>query len=786
METLVRDLRLGCRLLLRQPGFSLVAVLTLALGIGGSTAIFSVVDAALLRPLPYPNPDRLVDIDIEVRRSNGHLSRMGPGMEDVRDWQEDGRIFSHVAVWRNAIRPAVLDGPQPERVRVLHISDGYLSLHGVQPFLGRGFGPEDMHRGAPPVVILGYDFWRSRFGGDRAIVGTTVRLDNQPATIVGVLPQGFYAKSKVWRPLQPPDSVFTQRGSGASTYGRMRPGIDIEEAQRTLAELTARLDREQGREAGTVRLESLYESTTAGYFTTTKILTAAVGFILLIACINVAGLLLARGAARRPELAIRASIGAGRARLFRQLLTESVVLSVAGGAVGLLLAWISLDVLVANIPLSLPSNSPVTLNLRVLAFAAGLSLATGTCFGLVPAIRLSGVRVTDALSHAGRRQGSALSRRGGQALIAIEVALALVLLAGAGLMIRSFSHLTAIDVGFDPESFLTMEVVPVNPDDATLKQYYPALVESLRNVPGVEAAGASDHVPLAGGSTMTRAIVEGQRMSVNIRRFVPGYFEAVGFRLKQGRFPAASDRGAPAPSMLNEKAAAEMFPRGSAIGRRFEVAKAEYVVLGIVGNVRHSGPLWPAEPEVYLAFGIGEARPMMITVRSREGAPALGSAVRQAARGVGPRVVVDRIRRGSDWFDDRVVTPRRRTVLLGLLGGLGLLLSLVGIFGMTAYAVARRTQEIGVRMAFGARPAQVVRTMVRDSLWPVGIGIVSGLGGAALATRVIATFLFDTRPTEPATFAAVALLLGVAACLAAWIPARRASRVDPVAALRAE
>lgn len=783
METLMRDVKLGGRVLLRQPAFSLVAILTLALGIGGSAAIFSVIDAALLRPLPYPDPDRLVRIHVERSQRSGEVFRLSPSMAEVEQLRQHEHVFSDIAVWRRS-RPLVLDGTDPQRVELTYMSDSYLALYGVLPFLGRGLTSDDLQKGAHPVVLLGYDFWRARFGGDSGVIDRTIRLDDEPATIVGVLPRGFYNEVHIWRPLDRSDSFYTQAGSGASVDGRLRPGISVEQAERSLNELISSLDQKP---SGPVRLTSLYESTTRGYHTTTNILSAAVGFILLIACINVAGLLLARGAVRRPELAIRASIGASRMQLLRQLLTESLVLSMTGGVAGLLLAWVSLDALVANIPLSLPENAPVTVNPRVLVFAGVVSLATGLLFGLVPAIRLSGVRVSDALSHAARRHGSALSRRGGQLLIAIEVALALVLLAGAGLMIQSFSRLVAVNLGFDPAAVTTLEVVPVNPDDATLKQYYPALVDSLRTMPGVEAVGAVDNLPLAGSNTMTGAFVEGERISINVRRFVAGYFEAVGFTLKDGRFPSISDRGtAPAPAMVNELAAAQMFPRGSAVGRRFTVGKVEYEVLGVVGDVRDAGPLRPTLPEAYLSFGLDRARPMIVAMRWRGDASALDTLLRGAAQAVGPRVVVDRIRRGSDWFGDRVITPRRRTVLLGLLGGLGLLLALVGVFGMTAYAVARRTQEIGVRMAFGARPVQIVGTVIRDALWPVATGIVVGLVGAAFATRVIVSFLFETRPIEPLTFAMVALTLGAAAAVAAWIPARRAAQVDPVASLRAE
>jgi predicted permease len=785
LSELRQDIGYGVRLLARAPGFTALAVLTLALGIGATTAIFSVVDAALLRPLPYPDPDRMVIIRVQQPQRDGGVVGLGPSVPDMETWRQDGQVFSHLAIWHGD-RPVVLDAAEPERVEVMQISEEYLALHGVAPVLGREFGADDARPGADPVVLLGHAFWRTRFGGDRGVVNRTIRLDNAPVTVVGVLPAGFYSRVEIWRPYPATAMGHRMRGSGSTVYGRLRAGVTLEQAERRLADVTAASDREdwQGRAAG-VEVESLYASTTKDYFTTTNILLAAVGSILLIACINVAGLLLARGATREPELAIRASIGAGRARLLRQLLTESLVLSVCGGIAGVLVAWISIDALVASIPLRLPENAPVTLNLRVLAFALGLSLITGVLCGLLPALKFSSTRGSGALARADRCHGSGLTRRGGQVLIATEVALTLVLLAGAGLMIRSFARILSVDVGFDPDRIVTMEVIPVNPDAAVMKAYYPSLVQSLRGLPGIDAAGAVDKLPLGGGSSHTSALVEGKRLPVQINEFVPGYFEAIGFTLLEGRLPVPTDgSGDTAVSILNEQAAKHMFRSGSPVGRRFQIQKVSYEVLGVVADIRHKGPLMPAVPEAYLSFGPLRVRPMIVVVRSQIGAAALSTQLRDAARAVGPRVVVERIRQGPDWLDERVVTPRRRTVLLGLLGGLALLLTLVGVSGMTAYAVARRTKDIGVRMAFGAAPGQVVWTVLRDSLWPVAVGTAAGLGGAILSTRIIASFLFETPPAEPATLAAVAATLAVAACLAAWIPARRAATIDPVAALR--
>jgi predicted permease len=778
-----QDIGYGVRLLARSPGFTTLAVLTLALGIGATTAIFSVVDAALLRPLPYPDPEQLVEINIEERSSKGELMRFGPSVPNIAAWREDGQVFSHLAIWRNVSAPGILDGPEPERVSIRSISEDYLRLHGLAPVVGRDFGVDDVQAGAPGVALISHAFWQLRFGGDPAVVSRTIRVDGEPMTIVGVLPARFHPDTEIWRPY-PVTGSPDPRVSLAWIYGRLRPGITIDQAEVRLRRVLAG----RGREAAQIErviVEPLVKKAIADYASTTNVLLAAVGAILMIACINVAGLLLARGAVRSSELAIRTSIGAGRMRLLRQLLTESLVLAVIGGAAGVCLAWLTLDILVAHIPMELPANSPVSLNPRVLAFAVGLSVLTGLLFGLLPAIKFSRANVAGVLARGDRRHGSALSRRGGQLLIASEVALALILLTGAGLMIRSFDRLLSVDLGFDPDRVLAMEVVPVNTDEATLRPYYPALVDSLRRLPDIEAVGAVDYFPMTGGSTSIPVQGDGAMINLHIRGIVGGYFEALQVPFVAGRPPTPDELARSAPvAVVNEQAERELFSGGSAVGRRFNRHSTPFEVVGVIKDLRSNGPLFPAKPEAYLGYQ-GE-RPVTVIVRPREDSGPLHAQLREAARAIGPRVVISHIRPASELSSLYVATPRQRTVLLGVLGGLGLLLALVGVLAMTAYAVARRTQEIGVRLAFGASPRQVVHTMLRDSLWPVAVGIAVGLGGAILSTKIIASFLFETPPAEPVTLAVVAATLAAAACLAAWIPARRAALVDPVAALRAE
>lgn len=802
VETVLQDVRYGVRLLVRRRAFSLVAILTLAVGIGSSAALFSVIDSALLRPLPYPHPEQLMEVLIRETQ-HGRPSGGAPSMADIRTWRESGRSLAHVGTGRvTGFLPRVVDAGMPERLIVGDVSEDFLEVFDIKPILGRGIKTEDLREDAAPVALLGHAYWQSRFGGAADVLGRVIRVSpavsavpgsaNVSATIVGVLPAGFYGETALWVPTQIPAARTNWRGSGTPVNARLRPGVTIAEAERELTDITRRAPAPPQGQAADVRVEltSMSDNETSGSRKNIIPLASAVSLIVVIACVNVAGLLLARGAGREPELAIRASIGAGRGRLVRQLLTESLILSSAGGLVGLVLAWASLDALVAIIPMSLPPNSPATLNLRVLAFTAIVSIGSSVVVGLVPALRSSRARMGAKLANASRRHASALSRRGGQLLIAAEVALTVILLAGAGLMVRSFSRLAVVDVGLHRSGVLTMEVEPLDPAASVRQQYYPALLSAIRTLPEVAVAGAIDYLPLRDGYTVS--FVKGDsETNVVMKQVLPGYFEAIGQPVKLGRPPTESDRtGAEHVVMINEDAARRFFPGGSPVGRFLETAgELPHRIIGVVGNVRNNGPEDTPQPEVYFLYGQPGSRragPLRIVLRPRTSATLSGDRLRQLAQAVGPKVLVGRIRSGTDDLSEMVVTPRHRTLLFSLLGGLGLLLTLVGIFSMTAYAVARRTQEIGVRMAFGARPGDVVKTMVRDAAWPAFLGLAAGMLVALYATRVVASFLFDTTPHDPATFAAVAGLMSVAALAAAWLPARRAARVDPVIALRAE
>jgi predicted permease len=690
----------------------------------------------------------------------------------------------------SGFRPLIVDGGEPERLTVANATDDFLDAYGVKPILGRSIQREDTRDGAPGVALLGESYWRSRFSADHAVLGRVIRVQDKPVTIVGVLPAKFFRETKVW--IVSSDRELQMRGSGTPVVGRLRAGVSLTEAANLLSMLSKDIPGFPGQPAEglpKIELRPMYEYETGGYRDTIRILAGAVGLILLIACVNVAGLLIARGATREAELAVRASIGASRVRLIRQLLTESLVLALTGAVVGTVGAWVALDALVAILPFNLPENSPATINLVVLACTLSLSVASALIFGLVPALTLSRVRVGTHLVKAGRRAGGPLSRRGGQWLIAVQVGLALVLLAGAGLMVRSFARLVSVDLGFDPASIVAVEVEPVEQTAAARVRYYPALLQALKAMPDIAEAGALDDSTMRGGGTMTPLQSDsGVPAAGSTKLILPGLFETLGVRPVFGRLPVFGREEEEA--VINEEAARayeRQSPIGDGITQQVGRGGSRHVrIVGVVPTLRHRGPQGRIDPAFYLPPNPAYSPPMSIVLRFRPGASVAPDELRRVATTIGPKVLIGRIGPVSDYLERQVSTPRHRMQLLALLGAFGLLLTLVGIFSMTSYAVSRRTREIGIRMAFGARPADVVRRVVSDAAWPVAFGLAGGVTAAWYATELIRTFLFQTPPRDPATLFVVAAGLGVVACVAAWIPARRAAHVDPVAALRAD
>jgi predicted permease len=797
MQSLFQDARYGIRQIRRYPSFAGVAILTLALGIGVGTALFSVIDAALLRPLPYPNPEELVTIDVEETRGAREPSVYAPSVADIRTWRETTSIVAHAGSGRvSGFTQLIVDAGVPERLVVASASEDFLETYGVAPVIGRTFQLDDTREGAPAVALLGHAFWQSRFGGDASAVGRTIRIQDEPVTIIGVLPAGFFNRTAVWQASQWAEAWLSRRGSGTPVIARLQPGVTPEQAARALDAVTPAATPGGSTPVRTrVLVTSMYEDETSGYRNTLRTLAWAVGLIVIIACVNVAGLLLARGASRQVEFAMRASLGAGRGRLIRQLLIESLMLGCAGAVVGVALAYVSLDSLVSVLPLSLPLNSPAAINPTVLALALAVTVVSALAFGLVPAVRLSRSTGVSALGGAGRGGGAPLSRRSGQWLIGVEVALAVILMTGSGLMIRSFSRLLAVDLGLETSNVLTLEVEPVEQNAAVYRQYYPALLEAITRLPDVEVAGGIDQLALGGGASYTSVKADtGSEIFGPRRTVLPGYFEVMGVRPLSGRLFNESDAAAGEAVIISHTGAAKHF-NGAAVGRTLTATSGKTSrllrIIGVVPDIKHGGPFdRRVQPQLYALpdprLEETTFRAIAMVMRLRSDASLRSDRLKQIAESVGPRVLVGRVRPAGDVLGRQVATPRNRMVLLTLLGGFGLLLTLVGIASMTAYAVARRTREVGVRVAMGARPIDVVGTIVRDAAWPVALGLVAGLGGTYYATRVIATFLFETPRHDVVTLAGAALVLGTAACVAAWLPARRAATIDPIDALRAD
>jgi predicted permease len=773
------------RHLSRQPSFTVLATVTLALGMGLSTALFSVIDAALLRPLPYASPEQLVTLDVE-EISDGRESLHTPSMEDLRRWRSLAGIVSHAGMGRvTGFVPLIVDTGTAARLTVASASEDFLDTYGVAPIVGRGIDTDDTRPGAPAVAVLGHAYWRQAFGSDPSALGQVIRIEGRPFTIVGVLPAGFFADTAVWQAMQFGPAMVGRRATGTPAIGRLQPGVSLASARVALDAITP---------GGRVVIESMYDGETRQMVPTIRLLSISVALILLIACVNVAGLTLARGATRDVELAIRAAVGAERGQLVRQLFIESAVLATAGAICGVLLAYVSLSSLVTLIPLSLPANSPVTINLTVLGFAAGLTVITALLSGLVPAIKLS--RAPRLISTAFNVAGGAapLSTTAGQWLIGVEVALALVLMASAGLMLRSFARLVAVDVGFSVDNVLTLEVEPLDRAPALRRGYYAAAIDAVRRLPEVTVAGAIDQSVLTGGGSYGSVSSDtGDRIFGPYRTVMPGYFQAVGVNAIAGRVLEDADRIGGDAVVVSAMLARQYF-NGNALGHTLRMGDQKNPrllrIVGVVPDIKHRGPQGRLEPQMYVLPDADTSpllpRRLAIVMRLHEGASVSIERLKQIAESIGPRVLVGDARPASAFIGQQVAAPRQRTLLLTLLGIFGLVLTLVGIFSMTAYAVARRTREIGVRVAVGARPSQVVTAMIGGAVRPVIYGLAAGLAGTYYATQLIARFLFETDPGDPVTIGAVVALVGAAACLAAWLPARRAASIDPVIALRAD
>ena len=815
METLLQDIRYGARMLAKHKAFTTVAVLTLALGIGANTAIFSVVNELLLRPLPYRDADRVMmlwEVTPEGREQNT-TSR-----KNFMSWREQGKSFETIAAFSDQ-RANLTGAGDPEEVTMQIASSGLFNVLGVDAIVGRTFTKDDIQPGAPRVAVLSYGLWQRRFGADRNVVGKPITLGDEPYTVIGVVPANFqwHIKSKsgtgkpaeVWTLLTMP---ATQTDSGwhgrfLSTVGRLKPGVSREQADAELKTIEARISEDDPRHSKGYSAEVIpvREQLVGNVRPALWLLLGAVGFVLLIACANVANLLLARAASREKEIAVRTALGARRSRIVRQLMTESVLLAALGGVCGLALAWWGIQALVAISPRDLVNLQGVGLNMTVLGWTLGIALLTGILFGLVPALEATRVDLNDTLKEGGKSGSgqSARSRSLRGALVVTEVALALVLLVSAGLLVKSFARLRNIDTGFRQENILTFVVpVPVTKykEDSQFVNFFRQAEERIRALPGVRAVGIVNYLPLYGGlGSATGFTIEGrpapppgEEPSTNVRVADAGYFGAINIPLLRGRnFTNYEDAEPHNVVLVSESFAQKYFPGEDPIGKRVAVEMFDgkppmTEIVGVVGDVRYDSLTNAAEPTVYFPEPVLTYSSMTFAVHTDGDPTQLTPAVRREISSLDPDQPVSDVRTMKQVMAETVGRARFSTLLFGLFAGLATLLAAVGIFGVMNYSVTLRTREIGLRMALGAQPSRVLMLVLRQGLVLTLVGIGIGLVVALALTRVMSSLLFGVDATDPATFAAIVPVLAFVSLLACYIPARRATRIDPLVALRYE
>jgi len=819
----MNDLRFALRQLIKNPAFSAIAIITLALGIGANTAIFSVVNALLLKPLPFPNSEELVAFGMTRTRDGIPPSQLGSlSYPDFFDFREQNRTLTSMAIYRD--RVAALTGEQGAvSVRGIKSSAEFFEVLEVNPSLGRKFTRQDEQAGGGPggfKIILSYDFWQKQFGGDKNVLGRTVELDRRPFTVIGVMPAGFQFPIQsdsvdfyitIAEEASNPDGSkpqTEQRGSHSlEAIARLKPGATIEQAQSNLSAIAAELEKKypDTNSYSGVAFRSLREDLIGDVRVALYVLFGAVVCVLLIANANVANLLLARASVRGKEMALRAALGATRSRIIRQLLTESVMLSLLGGALGLLIAQWGTEALIKTVPQNIPRITNIQLDAVVLGFTVIVSLVTGIVFGLVPAWQASNVDLNSSLKS-GSRVGSDGERKGKlrDGLVMAEVALALVLLISAGLLIQSFARLGRVQPGIRKERLLTARIQLPEvgyPKNENIIAFFDQFLPRVRALPGVEYASVIIPLPLSGSNMVTsfdmeeHPLPEGQRNGAPVRIIATDYFKTMGIPVRKGRAFNETDRfESPPVVIVNERFAQKFFPGQNVIGKRIKPGFAAddsdekmREIVAVVGNVKHRELKNEDSPEMYLPQTQIPFNIMSLVVRTSVSNPAaLTSALRAELTRMDTGIPLTSVRIFDEYISRSLARPRFNALLVSIFAGTALVLTAIGIYGVMAYSVAQRTNEIGIRMALGAAQSNIFRLVVGQAMTLVSISLGLGLIGAFAATRLLSSMLFGVGAWDPATFVSIVLLIAAVAFLAAWLPARRASRVDPVVALRAE
>ena len=803
MESLFKDIRYGVRSLLKHPGFTAIAVITLALGIGANSAMFSAVNAVFLRPLSYPESDRIILLE-GVNPAQG-ITQSNMSIPDFADWQKQNQVFEQLAGFFTG-GLLLSNGDETERVRGTGVTDDFFPLFRTSAIRGRTLQPDDSQKGRDPVVVLSFGLWQRRFGGAENIVGSKVTLGVKGATVVGIMPAGFDypAQTEIWVPY-PIDAAAERRDNRFfSVVARLAPGVAMPQAQAQMDTINQRLAQsyEETNSGWGVRVIGLQERLVGAMRKSLLVLLGAVAFVLLIACANVANLLLARATARQKEIALRSALGASRWRVIRQLLTESVLLSLVGGAIGLLLSiWLT-KLLIAVSPPNTPRFDEIRPDARVFAFTLGLTVITGFVFGLAPALQASRIDLNEGLKEGGRTgSGGARSTRLRSVMMVSEIALSFVLLVGAGLLIKSFMRLRDVSPGFNPDNVLTARValLPAKyPQGEPRVQLLRQVVEHLTAVPGVQSAGAVLSLPLGGDTfNVWRSLIREGRpatteesSNANYLVATPEYFRTMQIPLVAGRaFTDQDTEQAPKVLIVNEKLARELWPGESPLGRRITIWRDEKFLREIVGVVRDTKSSLDADAgeQMYVPYAQDSSWPSMsIVIRTNGDPTVVTSAARSEIRSLDKGIPIFNVRTMNDVATTSVAPQRTSMLLLSAFAGVALLLAMIGIYGVTAYYVTQRTQEIGIRMALGAQMSDVMKLVLRSGMAMALIGIGVGLAGAFALTRLIASLLFAVKPTDVVTFAIVSLSLLVTALIACYLPARRATKVDPLVALRYE